>query len=90
LLVNILALVWGYSMLINFGWPRPQTNPPLSAGFTGTASWPVVGGAPIFELSIGLLLVVGLIYWLAVQRNKQLTVQHTNTPEPAPLTVGGP
>ena len=29
MVVNVLALVWGGSMLLNFLWPRPATNPPM-------------------------------------------------------------
>lgn len=88
--INALALVWGGSMLINFGWFRPATNPPLSAAVTGVASWPVIGGFPMFELSILLLLVVGGGYYLAVQRHRTISQRPGVEPEPSPLTVGGP
>lgn len=68
--INILALVYGGSMLINFAWFRPATNPPIGSAFTGIANWPLLGGAPIFELLIAVLLIVGGIYWFAVQRRK--------------------
>ena len=77
-------------MLINFGWFRHATNPPLSAAVTGVASWPVIGGFPMFELSILLLLVVGGAYYLAVQRHRTISQRPGVEPEPSPLTVGGP
>ena len=68
--INLLALVYGGSMLINFAWLRPQTNPPLGSAFPAIANWPLIGGAPLFELSIAVLLIVGSLYWFAVQRYK--------------------
>lgn len=68
--INVLALVYGGSMLINFAWFRPATNPTIGTAFTGIATWPILGGTPIFELLIAALLVVGGIYWFAVQRNR--------------------
>jgi hypothetical protein len=68
--INVLALVYGGSMLINFAWFRPQTNPPLGSAFPAIANWPLIGGAPLFELSIAVLLIVGSLYWFAVQRHK--------------------
>jgi len=77
MIVNVLALVWGISMEINFLWPRNAAvggqNPPLSAlpnasgtaplGITGT-----LGTIPIYELVLGVILVVGVIYWAIAQR----------------------
>ncbi len=67
LAVNILALVWGGSMLLNFLWPRSGSNPALSAlpniGIGGP-----IGNLPIFEVTVGIIIVVGAIYFLAVQR----------------------
>jgi hypothetical protein len=55
-------------MLVNFAWPRLATNPAISAAFPGAANWPIIGGAPIVELSVAVLLIVGGCYWLGVQR----------------------
>ncbi len=68
--VNIIALLYGGAMLVNFAWPRLATNPALSAGFSGLADWPLIGGTPIFELSVAVLLIVGGLYWLTVQRRR--------------------
>ena len=71
-IVNVLALVWGISMEINFLWPRDITvggqNPPLSALLTGTAGGPF-GNIPVFEATLGLILLVGAIYYFVAQRN---------------------
>lgn len=73
--VNILAIVYGGAMLINFAWFRPATNPNLGVGFTSLAKVPILGGFPIFEFSVALLLLIGGIYWLTVQRHRTQTQQ---------------
>jgi amino acid transporter len=65
-IVNVLALIWGGSMIVNFLWPRPASNPPLSA-LPGLGS---LGALPIFEATVGVILVVGAIYYLVAQRGK--------------------
>jgi urea carboxylase system permease len=65
--INVLGLVWGVSMLVNFLWPRASSNPPLSAlpnlGITGP-----IGDIPIFEATVGVILVIGAIYYAFAQR----------------------
>ena len=76
LIVNILGLVWGVLMEINFLWPRNAVvggqNPPLSAlpkitipGF--------LSNVPIYEFTLGAIIVVGFVYWVIAQR----TAPHT-------------
>jgi len=71
-IVNILALVWGIAMEINFLWPRNLAagyqNPPLSALPNVTIPSPI-GDIPIFEATLGLIIIVGAIYYFAAQRN---------------------
>jgi len=72
MIVNILALVWGISMEINFLWPRNAAvggqNPPLSALPNVTIGGPI-GSIPVFEFTLGLILLVGVIYYVVAQRN---------------------
>jgi hypothetical protein len=79
-IVNILALVWGIAMEINFLWPRNAAiggqNPPLSALPNVTISGPL-GNIPVFEATLGLIIIVGAIYYFAAQRNAPETVQPT-------------
>ena len=71
-IVNILALVWGVAMEINFLWPRNAAvggqNPPLSALPNVTIGGPI-GTIPVFEFTLGAILLVGVIYYLLAQRN---------------------
>jgi amino acid transporter len=71
-IVNVLALVWGVAMEINFLWPRGFSaggqNPPLSVlpnlNLSGT-----IGNIPVYEATLGVILLVGVIYYLIAQRN---------------------
>jgi amino acid transporter len=75
-IVNILALVWGVAMEINFLWPRNAAvgaqNPPLSfllsTGSNVTYTGPL-SGFPLYELTLGVILLVGVIYYVIAQRN---------------------
>jgi amino acid transporter len=77
-IINILALVWGVLMEINFLWPRNAAagyqNPPISALPNVTIPSPL-GDIPIFEAVLGIILIVGAIYYLVAQRNAPETVQ---------------
>jgi amino acid transporter len=75
-IVNILALVWGGSMLLNFLWLRPASNPTLNTYLnpTGAAGGAGLGGfgdtVPIFEATVAVIIIVGAIYYLVAQRGK--------------------
>ena len=75
-IVNILALLWGIAMEINFLWPRNASvggqNPPLSALPNVTIGGPI-GDIPVFEFTLGVILLVGLIYYLVAQRKAPKT-----------------
>ena len=66
-IVNVLALLWGASMLVNFLWPRSSSNPPLS-GLPNLALPGALGNIPIFEATLGVILIVGAIYYAFAQR----------------------
>jgi len=66
-IVNVLALLWGASMLVNFLWPRGTSNPPLS-GLPNLSLPGALGNIPIFEATLGVILIVGAIYYAFAQR----------------------
>jgi urea carboxylase system permease len=72
MLVNILALVYGGLMIINFLWfgglRNIYTNPVMGTAFSSWANIPVLGGTPIFEFSLVVLFGVGAIYWFGFKR----------------------
>jgi urea carboxylase system permease len=70
-IINVLALVWGGSMLVNFLWPRPSSNPNLNA-LPNYPSWlGFIGGISIFEVTIAVILIVGVVYYLVAQLPKR-------------------
>ena len=84
-LVNIVALVWGAVMMINFLWPSTATsganslrifsNPKASqtdygAGQLVNFHIDFLNKIPLIELWIGVVFIVGAIYYFAAQRNK--------------------
>ena len=75
-IVNILALVWGVAMEINFLWPRNVAvggqNPPMSALPNITVPG-FIANIPVYEFTLGLILIVGAIYFLIAQRNAPAT-----------------
>jgi len=75
-IVNVLGLVWGGTMLLNFLWRRPASNPSLNTYLnpTGAAGGASLGGfgdfMPIFEAVVAVIVIVGAIYYLVAQRGK--------------------
>jgi urea carboxylase system permease len=67
MVVNVLGLVWGISMIVNFLWPRTSSNPALSS--LPNVNLPgFLGNIPIFEATVGVIVVVGAIYYVFAQR----------------------
>ena len=60
------------SMFINFLWPRAASNPPVSS-LPNLPNLGPIGDIPLFEATLGVILVVGFIYWLVAQRNAPAT-----------------
>jgi hypothetical protein len=70
-------------MLVNFLWPRAASNPPLSA-LPNIAIGGPIGNIPIFEATVGVVVVVGVIYYLLAQRGAA-----TVPPPVAPAAASG-
>jgi amino acid transporter len=78
--INIAALVWGGAMIVNFMWPRDvnagAANPPFNS-LANLPSWLAnspLGNVWLFELTLGVILVIGAIYYAFAQRNMPETV----------------
>jgi amino acid transporter len=69
MLVNVLALVWGGAMLINFAWHRVATNPKGSE-IPGLSFPGFLDKIPILWLVLGFVLILGVLYYGV--RNKQI------------------
>ncbi len=86
--VNVLGLLWGGSMLINFLWfstddknfgLRWLTNPkPLQTDYFGTGPlvhfFGFLNHLPVIEMLMVLIIGLGAVYYLAVQRSKPPTM----------------
>jgi amino acid transporter len=88
--VNVVGLLYGGAMLVNFAWPRAQSNP--------TPNQSVVGGTQLLNFHVGFLnkipilwtvfvviAAIGLIYYLAVGRTKEFAPIQTPAGDDAPL-----
>ena len=69
--VNILALVWGGAMLVNFAWTRAASNPTpnqtLGALSTGISE---LNKVPILYTVLGVILVIGVLYYFFAEVRK--------------------
>ena len=83
-IINILALVWGGAMVVNIGlwqssmfgdfgnelrgtWSNPFINTFLQVGGQKLDGLPAI---PVFEALVGLVVVIGLVYYFAVERGR--------------------
>jgi amino acid transporter len=66
MIVNVLALVWGGSMLLNFLWHRVATNPkPSETDGVLDFGADFLNKIPILWSVLGAVLIVGGIYYAA-------------------------
>jgi len=86
LVINILALVWGGLMIINFGlWHDPNifgnfgselrdlTNPSLTLITSGGNAISWLPDIPFFEGTVLLILIVGVVYYAIAARGREDT-----------------
>ena len=77
--LNLVALAWGGGMLINFAWPRAATNPRPATEAPGLDfHWDWLNGRPVLWTVLAVILIVGSLYFLLVQRRKPA---HLEAPE---------
>jgi hypothetical protein len=85
LVVNVVGLLYGGAMLVNFAWPRAASNPTpdqstiLHLGF--------LNGIPILWTVFLFIVLLGAVYYLLVARNKQLPPVVAPEGDDAPLAV---
>jgi amino acid transporter len=76
--VNVLGLLWGGSMLVNFAWPRPCCNPtPLETVVEDTQLLnfhvAFLDGVPVLWTVFAAILLIGVVYYSVVQSRKPFT-----------------
>ncbi len=69
--VNILGLVYGVAMEINFLWPRDLSvgnqNPAVKV-LPNIPNLGPIGEIPLFEFTLVVIVIVGFVYWWFAQR----------------------
>jgi amino acid transporter len=88
--VNILGLIYGGAMLINFAWPRPASNPkPNQTAGLLDFHLDFLNKIPILWTVFVFIVVVGTIYYLVTGRNKQFAPVIAPAGDDAPLVSEG-
>ena len=88
MLVNILALIYGGAMIINFAWPRAASNPkPNQTGGLLDFHISFLNGIPILWTVFVFIVVIGVIYYLAAGRRKQFAPIIAPAGDDAPLVT---
>jgi urea carboxylase system permease len=85
LVVNIIGLLYGGSMLVNFAWPRPQSNPtPKQDGLLLNFHVGFLNGVPVLWTVFIFILLVGGIYYAITGRTKEFAPVTVPADEPVP------
>jgi amino acid transporter len=92
MLVNILALIYGGAMIINFAWPRavPFTNPtPDQSGGLLNFHIGFLNKIPILWTVFVFIVLIGAIYYFAAGRRKEFAPVIAPAGDDAPLVTEG-
>jgi amino acid transporter len=91
MLVNIVALLYGGAMLINFAWPRVASNPkPNQTGGLLTFGLSFLNDIPILWTVVVVIVLIGAIYYLIRARTKDFAPVTLPSDDDVPLVGGGP
>jgi amino acid transporter len=91
--LNLLALAWGGGMLVNFAWPRIQSNPTPYQAVNATGhltlnfGWHWLDHRPVLWTTFIVIVLVGAVYYVLVQRTKPA---HLQDPEGEALAPEAP
>jgi amino acid transporter len=88
MLVNIVALLYGGAMLVNFAWPRAASNPKPNQT-SGLLHLNFLDGVPILWTVVIFIALVGAIYYLIVGRTKRFAPVVAPAEDDAPLAGTG-
>jgi amino acid transporter len=82
-LVNIVALLYGGAMLVNFAWPRAASNPKPNQT-AGLLHLNFLDGVPVLWTVVVFIALIGALYYLIVGRTKAFAPV-TAPPEDDPI-----
>jgi amino acid transporter len=89
--LNLLALAYGGGMLLNIAWPRAATNPrPDPEAPALDFKWHWLNTKPVLWSVLGVIVIVGAVYFVLVQRTKPAHMQapEGEVPESPAVTTG--
>jgi amino acid transporter len=91
MVVNILGLIYGGAMLINFAWPRAASNPKPSQT-AGLLDFHIdfLNKIPILWTVFVFIVVVGVIYYFAAGRRKEFAPVISPSADDPPLVSASP
>jgi amino acid transporter len=74
--LTVLALAYGGAMFVNMLWPRAATNPRPATEAPGlNFHWHWLNSQPVLWSTLGVIVIVGALYFVLVQRNKPAHLQ---------------
>jgi amino acid transporter len=94
--VNVIGLLYGGAMIVNFAWPRAASNPEPNQTVVGTGKSATqlldfhigfLNKIPILWTVVIVLALIGVIYYAVAGRNKQYPAVATPEGDDAPLVV---
>jgi len=88
MLVNVVALVYGGAMLVNFAWPRAASNPKPNQT-NGLLHLSFLDGVPILWTVVVFIALIGLIYYVAAGRRKTFAPVVAPSEDDAPFAGTG-
>jgi amino acid transporter len=88
--INLLGLLYGGAMLVNFAWPRIQSNPtPKQEALALNFHIGWLNGIPILWTVFIFIVIIGALYYLIVGRSKEFApVTAPPDGEPIPAAEG--
>jgi amino acid transporter len=87
--VNVIGLIYGGAMLINFAWPRPASNPkPSETG--GLLTLGFLNDVPILWTVVIFIVLLGAVYYAVAGRRKVMAPVVAPAPDdPIPASSPG-
>src|SRR5438309_2327165 len=86
--LTVLALLYGGAMFLNMLWPRAATNPrPATEAPALNFHWHWLNSQPVLWSTLGVIVVVGALYFVLVQRRKPA---HLEAPEGEAMELPAP
>jgi amino acid transporter len=90
ILVNIVALLYGGAMLVNFAWPRVASNPePRQTAGALSLGLSFLNRIPILWTVAVVIALIGAIYYLIVGRRKAFAPVMAPSPDDQPMASAG-